>query len=858
MYRVQAQSSEWSVISSVASQAAASYGPTSESVPAARRLVRDALASWGAQHVVDDAVLVVSELVTNAIVHAGTRVDVTCRYDGGQIQIEVVDRHPPRALPLDVGPPPTDREGGRGLYLCATLANSWGVEYTEGTKRVWIRLGEAPAARAERSAPIVTQTDVTTLPSGAREVHVGLIQTDADGCVRSWNHDAVALFGFSPDETHRRPLVELVAPPGGGAPTLGTLLTLPRWEGRYGLRHRDGAVVPVFLRHLSVHTDDDTTAIRLWLVVHEDHEDLLTRPPDLVRRGRASGTALTEVGLGGTGETGGQLSLDDLLKRTVERARDVLSGDASFVLLASENDVDLELRATTGLEGAVRGATRMPAETSLGRVGSARLPAVYDDPARIAVAMPFLEGTGIGSLVTVPLAAEGRIVGTLGVASAEPRAFDNDSAVLLQQAADRVALAVENARLTELERSRRGGLSFLAEASELLAGTLDQDMTISLVAQLIVPRLASWCAVHVVDEGGTPQLAHVWHRDEGQIDVLRALLAKASSPDPHGSAAPRRWTGFTGLGLSGSHLEQAADLVLDSVVTLPLVARRRTLGTVLLGRPDAEGFRPEVLELIEELGHRAALSLDNARLYSDQMATSKALQASLLPPEPPAVAGLDVGVVYVPMGQGNEVGGDFYDLFRIDEHRWAFAIGDVCGKGAEAAAVTGLARHALRILAREGLSVPAVLERLNAAILDEGARGRFLTLLCGEVIPRPGRGTTLRLVSAGHPMPMLLRPDSSVETVGTSQPLLGVLDDVQFSADAVHLNVGDALVCVTDGVTERRSDGGMYGEERLARLVGDCVGLTAAAAAAKVERAVVDFSPEPPRDDLAVLVLRCV
>jgi PAS domain S-box-containing protein len=852
---------DWSVISSVASQAAASYGPTSESVPAARRLVRDALASWGAHDVVDDAVLLVSELVTNAVVHAGTRVDVLCRYDGGRIQIEVVDRHPPRMLPLDVGvgPPPLDREGGRGLYLCAMLASAWGVEYRAGSKRVWIRLGEHEPVPPDAVAPILTQSGVTTLPSQAPEVHVALIETDGDGRICHWSEDATALFGFTPEEALGRQVHELAERPAeGGAPDLDTLLGLSRWEGRYGLRHRDGAVVPVFIRHLSVRTDgDDAKPTGLWLVVHEDHTDLLSLPSELRAR-EPDVEPATSAPTEGAGNVGGRLSLDDLLQRTVERARDVLSGDASFVLLATDDDVDLELRATTGLGGAVRRSTRVHAETPLGRIGSARLPAVYDDPARIAIAMPFLDGTGIGSLVTVPLVAEGRIVGTLGVASTPPRAFDNDTAVRLQQVADRVALAVENARLTELERARRGGLSFLAEASELLAGTLDQNMTISLVAQLVVPRLASWCAVHVVDEGDTPQLAHVWHQDESKIDALRALLAKAPPPDPHAPTTPSRWTGFTGLGLTGSHLEEAAGLALDTVVSLPLVARRRTLGTVLLGRPDTDGFRPEVLDLIEELGHRAALSLDNARLYSDQMATSKALQASLLPPEPPAVAGLDVGVVYVPMGQGNEVGGDFYDLFRIDENRWAFAIGDVCGKGAEAAAVTGLARHALRILAREGLSVPAVLERLNAAILDEGARGRFLTLLCGELIPRPGKGTTLRLVAAGHPMPMLLRPDSTVETVGTSQPLLGVMDDVQFTADAVHLNVGDALVCVTDGVTERRSDGVMYGEERLALLVADCAGLTAAAAAAKVERAVVNFSPEPPRDDLAVLVLRCV
>jgi hypothetical protein len=140
--------------------------------------------------------------------------------------------------------------------------------------------------------------------------------------------------------------------------------------------------------------------------------------------------------------------------------------------------------------------------------------------------MPLLAGTGMHALVTVPMLVEGRVVGTLGVAARRPGRFDNDSAVRLQEAADRVALAVQTARLVELERQRRGWLTFLTEASELLAGTLDLDMTLALVGQLVVPRLATWCAVHVDDDGDTPQLAYVWHASEDRTDDLRALLAK--------------------------------------------------------------------------------------------------------------------------------------------------------------------------------------------------------------------------------------------------------------------------------------------------------------------------------------------
>lgn len=172
-----------------------------------------------------------------------------------------------------------------------------------------------------------------------------------------------------------------------------------------------------------------------------------------------------------------------------------------------------------------------------------------------------------------------------------------------------------------------------------------------------------------------------------------------------------------------------------------------------LGKPSDEHFRQEILELAEDLSRRAALALDNARLYSERMAISQSLQRSLLPPELPHIPGVEVEVIYRAADEGNEVGGDFYDLFPIRDGAYGFAIGDVCGTGPEAAAVTGLARHALRLLAREGFGGPAVLERLNAAILDEGARSRFLTLLYGELWPQEDGSAVLKMVCAGHPLP---------------------------------------------------------------------------------------------------------
>jgi serine phosphatase RsbU (regulator of sigma subunit) len=570
--------------------------------------------------------------------------------------------------------------------------------------------------------------------------------------------------------------------------------------------------------------------------------------------------------------------LDGLLQRTVERARDMLDGDSAFLLLATDDETELEVRASTGLPSARQRFARVPVEAGPGRYGSARMPAVHEDLTVVPGAVPLLAGTGMRSVVTVPLKVEGRLTGSLGVAAEGPSRYSNEEALRLQFAADRIALAVESARLGELERLRRGSLSFLVEASDLLAGTLDRDQTLALMAQMTVPTLATWCAVYTIaDQASDPYLSYVLHEDEERIDGLKALLSKIAPPDPVPTPGARVWaapgeaahqaalrTSMRSLGLGepasitsgiGTTLATAAAVGGETVV-LPLVARNRVIGMLTLGKPSDEHFRQEILELAEDLSRRAALALDNARLYSERTAISQSLQRSLLPPDLPHIDGVEVEVIYRAAGEGNEVGGDFYDLFPIRDGVYGFAIGDVCGTGPEAAAVTGLARHALRLLAREGFGGPAVLERLNSAILDEGARSRFLTLLYGELWPQEDGSAMLKVVCAGHPLPLRLRQDGTVEAAAEPQPLLGVMEDLELYEQTITLDPGDVLLCVTDGVTERREGTRMLGDDGLADVLTTCTGLTAGAVAARIMRAVERFASDAPSDDMAILAMR--
>ena len=862
----------------ITARAAATFDPVGRSVATARAFVRDTLQGWGYTDVVDDAVVLTSELVTNAVVHAGTAADVLCLRTEDGVRVEVSDHYPEREIPLqgsgiDAGP---ERESGRGLLLCAALASRWGVEYTPTHKHVWFQLDLPERPIGIRSAGPLLPTAM--LPVTDERVRVAVVQIDSTGGVTAWNDDATFLFGYAADQVTGKQLTDFAAWPHtpGTNTGIADALRLSRWEGSYGFRGADGRVIPVYASHLRVRDTQGEPSTVCLLV--RDYERAVLQSPvrtpvtDTGTEHRA--TDPFEVFIGSPAPD----DLDGLLQRTVERARDMLDADSAFLLLATDDETELEVRATTGLPSARQRFARVPVEAGTGRYGSARMPAVHEDLNAVPGAVPLLGDTGMRSVVTVPLKVEGRLTGSLGVAAEAPGRYSNEEALRLQFAADRIALAVESARLGELERLRRGSLSFLVEASDLLAGTLDRDQTLALMAQMTVPTLATWCAVYTIaDQSSEPYLSYVLHEDEERIDGLKDLLSKIAPPDPVPAPGARVWSAPSeaahqaALHTSLRSLDRDAPLSMGTAtrttlataaavggetVVLPLVARNRVIGMLTLGKPSDDHFRQEILELAEDLSRRAALALDNARLYSERMAISQSLQRSLLPPGLPDVPNVEIEVIYRAAGEGNEVGGDFYDVFPIHDGAYGFAIGDVCGTGPEAAAVTGLARHALRLLAREGFPGPAVLERLNAAILDEGTRSRFLTLLYGELWPQEDGSALLKVVCAGHPLPLRLRQDGSVVAAAEPQPLLGVIEDLELYEQEVTLDPGDVLLCVTDGVTERREGARMLGDDGLADVLATCTGLTAGAVAARILRAVERFAAEPASDDMAILAMR--
>jgi len=431
-------------------------------------------------------------------------------------------------------------------------------------------------------------------------------------------------------------------------------------------------------------------------------------------------------------------------------------------------------------------------------------------------------------------------------------------------------LVKEQLARTEAVEARRR-LALLAAAGPALSASLDYQETLEGITRLLVPELADWCLLDIVeDSGSVNQLAAAHAEREKEVLLGRLREHRRFGEEDPGSTSEVLRTGQSVLipdlpdptfyeQALGGHLDILLRLEPRSLMCVPLRARGRTIGAITLvsSKPDRR-YDEEDLLLAENLAYRCALAADNARLYRDRSEIARVLQRSLLPPHLPEIPGVEVGAEYLPVGETNDVGGDFYDLINTVEDGWLCAIGDVRGKGVEAASVTALARYTIRAVTLKNDLPSEVLAALNEAMLRQLPEDRFCTAACVRLEPQGGpAGFGVDVSRAGHPPPLLIRSDGTVEEVGCAGKVLGVFPEAELSDTSLRLMPGEALVLYTDGVTEARSpDGTFFGEDRLRHLLGNCAGCDAAALARRIKGVVLDFQEGYPRDDLAVLVLR--
>jgi PAS domain S-box-containing protein len=458
---------------------------------------------------------------------------------------------------------------------------------------------------------------------------------------------------------------------------------------------------------------------------------------------------------------------------------------------------------------------------------------------------------------------EGRLTNFVGVQN------DITQRRRMEEERDLLLVKEQLARAEAVAARRR--LTLLAAAGPALAASLDYEQTLEDITRLLVPELADWCLLDIVeDDGSVNQLAAAHAEEEKEVLLGRLKEHRRFGEDP-GSTAEVLRTGqsvllpdlpdatFYERELEGEQLEIVTRLEPRSLMCVPLLARGKTRGAITLvsSRLDRR-YDEEDLLLAENLAYRCALAADNARLYRDHSEIARVMQRSLLPPHLPEISGVEVGAEYLPVGEANDVGGDFYDLINTVEDGWICAIGDVRGKGVEAASVMALARYTIRAVTLKDDRPSEVLAALNEAMLRQLPEDRFCTAACIRLEPQDGAaGVGAEVSRAGHPPPLLLRCGGMVEEVGCSGRVLGVFPDAELLDTSLRLMPGEALVLYTDGVTEARSpEGDFFGEGRLRCLLSSCAGCDAVKLARRIKDAVVDFQEGYPRDDLAVLVLR--
>jgi PAS domain S-box-containing protein len=409
---------------------------------------------------------------------------------------------------------------------------------------------------------------------------------------------------------------------------------------------------------------------------------------------------------------------------------------------------------------------------------------------------------------------------------------------------------------------------FLAEAGQLLGTSLDYEQTLERVARMIVPGLADWCGIEMVDEQGESHQVAVAHVDPEKVQMAHDLRRRYP-PDPDAPAGvPAILRGGPAQLYSDipdeliertaqdeEHLALIRGLGMRSGMVVPMRIAGETLGAIsLVSSESGRRFDEDDLMFVEDLALRAATAVQNSRLYAAQEHVANTLQASLLPERLPEVPGWETSAAYQAGERGADVGGDFYDILPV-EGGYLIVLGDVTGKGVEAAALTSLVRHSGRMAARFDPRPARVLALVNE-VLREQPRLSLVTAVCA-LVSTTGDRPTVTVASAGHPLPLRRRPGRAPEPLGDHGVLLGVDGEDEWSETVVEIEPGDTLLFYTDGVTETPGEGTRFGDARLRDAVGRA-GETPEAVLSEIERALREFQSGASADDRAMLALRFV
>ncbi|HEY2429970.1 MAG TPA: SpoIIE family protein phosphatase [Acidimicrobiales bacterium] len=714
-------------------------------VAQARALVRRQLHKEGLDELGDDAVLVVSELVTNALLHAGGCDGVTVIPLADGVRLEVADSRPvPPVLGL-ASLSSLDAMTGRGLRLVSSVAARWGAEARGPGKVVWAEVTDAPReveqlSEAELLAMWVDEAEVSPLQRQYRVV-LGEVPTDL-------------------------------------------------------------------------------------LIAAKSHVDNLVREFTLVASGVEAGTTADVVPHLG--------ALIDTVAHRFSAARDSIKRQALAAAAAGQAYTFLELNLEADAAAAARDyLDALDAVDAYCRAG--RL-LTLETPPRHRVFRRWYVEELIDQLTAMAAGREPR----------PPQTFVDRLLDEIERVAAAQAITERAARLYAVA----GALAGAASTESVAAAVLDQGVAalgasgggvlLAGTDRLLVPGVVGY------DEEMVARL-----RAESMDAYLPAALALRTGEPVWIESRKERNERFPEL----LGLEPAT----VSVCAVPLVVQGRRLGALRFSFTEPRLFDDDERRFILTLAAQTAQALDRAQLQQARIEVSSRLQKSLLPPSLPAIPGVEAAAVYHPLGDGIEVGGDFYDLWAMPEGRFGIMVGDVVGTGPEAAAVATLVRYSLRALTLDRADVSAALHQLNDVLLSAVGEVTtsevFCTAVFGTVTPRPDH-VEVALASGGHPLPLVRRGDGRIDEVTLGGSLLGAFPSIGVTTARVDLAAGDMLVLFTDGLLEARSPDGRFFDEAGIRAVLGTSPAGAGSAVEALEAAVLAHVGGELDDDLAIVVLR--
>jgi serine phosphatase RsbU (regulator of sigma subunit)/PAS domain-containing protein len=393
--------------------------------------------------------------------------------------------------------------------------------------------------------------------------------------------------------------------------------------------------------------------------------------------------------------------------------------------------------------------------------------------------------------------------------------------------------------------------------------TFSEAVTLQRCARQLAGDIASWVIVDVDRADRLRRQFVVGPHDEESEGLAR----KVRGVDPQPGSVPGQ-VHSAGASVLLAHAEDAGILGaapdgtpvvmllgVTSLLSVPITDGVINYGALTLARTAGEGrFEIADLGLAEQLGQHLGVAIRVDRMFRQRSAVAEALQESLLPARLPDVPGIDLAPAYVPAGEGPDVSGDFYDVFQVQDG-WAITIGDVCGKGQEAAAMTAAARHAIRVLAHWNPDPADVLAKVNEVILAGDYEDRFVTAKLAY-LRWDGNRLRVLLASAGHPGPALVHPDGRVDVLNGGGLPLGLFPDADPHADSLELGEDDLLFFYSDGVTDARSPDMRYFEDSMADELAGLAGRPAGETARMMQSLIAGFSHDELRDDMTILVAK--